>query len=180
MEQTTSRLGGLLCVVGLVFLAALCEAADRVVLARLGPAGATLYVANADGTGEHAITQPGSVNYNPAWSPKGDWIAFTSERDGSADLFRMHPDGSALEKLMDHPAFDDQAAFSPDENQIVFVSTRAAGFANLWILDLTTRKAISGPPGLRTKSGLPFRPIARAPLLPPRDVGSGCISSTSS
>ena len=54
---------------------------------------------------------------------KGDWIAFTSERNGSADLYRVHPDGKGLERLTDDPAYDDQAAFSPDEKQIVFVST---------------------------------------------------------
>jgi Tol biopolymer transport system component len=139
-----SRLGGLLCSVALILTAVYCEAADRVAFLRIGPTDATLYIANADGTGERAVTQPGSmgsVNYNPAWSPKGDWIAFTSEKEGSADLFRVHPDGSGLERLTDDPAFDDQAAFYPDEKQIVFVSTRAAGFADLWILDLATHKA---------------------------------------
>ena len=123
------------------FSSLLGEAADHVVFTRLAPAEMTLYVANADGSGEHAITQAGSLNYNPAWSPKGDWIAFTSEREGSADLYRMHPDGSGVERLTDSRWFDDQPAYSPDEKQIVFVSTRAAGFANLWILNLTTRAA---------------------------------------
>lgn len=149
-----ARLRVFLCAVGLVLSSALCGAADRIALVRIAPTEATLYIANADGTGEHAITQPGSVNYNPAWSPQGDWIAFTSEREGSADLFRMHPDGGGLERLTDDPAFDDQAAFSPDEKRIVFVSTRAAGFANLWFLDLTTHKSTP----LTSGRGGDFRP----------------------
>jgi len=86
-----------------------------------------LFIANADGFGERPLIQPGSLDYNPAWSPRGDWIAFTSERAGSADLYRVHPNGTGLERLTDNPAFDDRAAFSPDGSQIVFVSTRAAG-----------------------------------------------------
>ncbi len=116
-----------------------CGAVDRLVFLRIAPTKAAIYVANADGSNEHAITEPDSFNYNPTWSPKGDWIAFTSERAGSADLFRMRPDGSGVERLTDNPAFDDQAAFSPDQRSIVFVSTRAAGFANLWILNLANR-----------------------------------------
>jgi Tol biopolymer transport system component len=107
---------------------------------RVAPTQATLLISNADGSGEQALSQPG-LNYNPAWSPKGDWIAFTSERGASADLYRMHPDGTSLERLTDDPTYDDQAAFSPDGQQIVFVTTRAAGTANLWILDAATRKA---------------------------------------
>ncbi len=124
--------------------------AERILLSRLGPTQATLFVANADGSGETALTVPGTLNYNAAWSPKGDWIAFTSERDGSADLYRMHPDGTGVERLTDHPAYDDQTAWSPDQKQLVFVSTRAKGTADLWMLDLATRKAkplTSGPGG---------------------------------
>jgi len=128
----------------------LCSAADRILFSELGPSQAILFLSNADGSGERPLTQPDSLNYNAAWSPKGDWIAFTSERAGSADLYRMHPDGTGVERLTDNPAFDDQAAFSPDGTQIVFVTTRAGGTADLWILDLATRAArplTSGPGG---------------------------------
>jgi Tol biopolymer transport system component len=140
MESAMKSLRGFSVLFVLGFCPLLCLATDHVVFARLAPAETTLYIANADGSGEHAVTQ-GSLNYNPVWSPAGDWIAFTSERKGSADLYRMHPDGSGEERLTDSPSFDDQAAFSPDEKQIVFVSTRAAGFANLWILNVTTHAA---------------------------------------
>src|SRR5215469_5524860 len=131
-----------------------CLAADRIVFDRLGPTQAALFVSNADGTAERALTQRGSLDYNPSWSPRGDWIVFTSERNGSADLYRIHPDGSGVERLTDEPAYDDQAAFSPDGEQIVFVSTRTAGRANLWRLDIATRKATP----LTTGDGGDFRP----------------------
>src|ERR1700674_961491 len=126
-----------------------CAATDRILLTRLGPSEASLFVSNADGSGERGLTQ-GALDYNPAWSPDGKWIAFTSERDGSADLYRMRIDGSGLERLTDDPAFDDQAAFSPDGSHIVFVTTRAGGTADLWILDVQTHRAkplTSGPGG---------------------------------
>jgi Tol biopolymer transport system component len=143
-----------LCAFAVAFGAICCHAADRVVLDRLGPTQANLFVSNADGTGEHALPQSGSLDYNPAWSPKGDWIAFTSERAGSADLYRIHPDGTGIERLTDDPAYDDQAAFSPDGKQLVFVSTRAGGRANLWVLDVATHQARA----LTAGNGGDFRP----------------------
>lgn len=131
-----------------------CFSANRVVFTRIGPTASTLFISNAGGSAERALTQPDSLNYSPAWSPRGDWIAFTSERAGPANLFRMHPDGSDVERLTADAAYDDQAAFSPDGGQIVFVSTRAQGFANLWVLDLATRKARA----LTTGKGGDFRP----------------------
>jgi TolB protein len=118
-------------------------------------AKASLFISKADGRDEHPLLSATSLDYNPSWSRDGKWIAFTSERNGSADLYRVKPDGTALERLTDDPAYDDQAAFSPDSNQIVFVTTRANGHANLWILDLRTRKAKALTSGM---SGGDFRP----------------------
>jgi TolB protein len=129
----------LLCVAS----AALTCAAEppRIFFNRIGLYRASLFIANADGSAERALFAPGTLDYNGTWSRDGRWIAFTSERNGSADLYRARPDGTGLERLTDDPAFDDQAAFSPNGSQIVFVSTRAAGRANLWILNVATRKA---------------------------------------
>src|SRR5437899_13012213 len=100
-----------------------------------------LFIANADGSDEHPLLASPELDYNPAWSPDGAWIVFTSEREGSADLFRVKPNGANLERLTDSPAYDDQAAFSPDGRQLVFVTSRAGGTADLWTLDLQTRRA---------------------------------------
>jgi Tol biopolymer transport system component len=131
-----------------------CAAPNRIVFSRIGPDALTLFIANADGSGERPLLKSEALDYDPAWSPDGSWIVFTSERDGSADLYRVRPDGSAMERITDDPAYDDQAAFSPDGNRVVFVSTRGGGRANLWIVDLRDRKSHA----LTSGSGGDFRP----------------------
>jgi TolB protein len=131
----------LICILAFASATLVCSATDRIIFLRISPSESRLFISNANGSGERALTQPGALDYNPVWSPKGDWIVFTSERGGSADLYRIHPDGTGLDRLTDDPAYDDQAAFSPDGKQIVFVTTRATGTANLWILDAVTRQA---------------------------------------
>ena len=126
------------------------SAADTILFGRIGPTQTALFIANADGTGERTLLESSSLAYNPVWSPDGQWIALTSEQEGSADLYRVRPDGTGLEQLTNSPAYEDQAAFSPDGDQVVFVTTRANGTADLWILDLRRRQAralTSGPGG---------------------------------
>ena len=76
---------------------------------------------------------------------------------GQADIYRVHPDGSALERLTDDPDLDDQAVISPDGRQVAFVSTRGSHSANIWTLDLATRK-------LRNLTGGETLPAAPANL----------------
>lgn len=113
-----------------------------------------LFLAAADGSHERPLVAPADIDYNAAWAPDGQSVVFTSERDGSADLYRVRPDGTGLERLTDSPAFDDQAAYSPDGKQLVFVSTRAAGTADLWTMEVQTRRVTA----LTSGDGGDFRP----------------------
>src|SRR5215472_9474602 len=105
------------------------------------PGQVGLFVAESDGSDERPLLPDSKdSDYDPVWAPDGSSIVFTSDRAGSADLFRVRPDGTSLERLTTDPAYDDQAAFSPDSKQLVFVSTRGSGRANLWTMDLASQR----------------------------------------
>jgi TolB protein len=63
----------------------------------------------------------------PNWSPRGDWIAFTSKRDGDYEIYRIKPDGTQLQRLTRLPGPDAHPSFSPDGEWIAFASG-ARGF----------------------------------------------------
>jgi Tol biopolymer transport system component len=102
-----------------------------------------IMIAGADGKNERVLAPHGEIEYSPSYSPDGQWVVFTRERGGLADIYRLHPDGTGLERLTDDPAFDDQGALSPDGRSLAFISTRGSGTANLWLLDLATKKSKS-------------------------------------
>jgi Tol biopolymer transport system component len=108
----------------------------RLVFSRFGPVQIGLFVADKDGQNERPLFPADGLDYNPSFSGDGKWILFTSERGGSADVYRIHFDGSGLEELTDGPSYDDQGALSPDGRTLAFVSTREGGTANIWLLDL--------------------------------------------
>jgi Tol biopolymer transport system component len=142
----------------LLALVAFCStsAADkpRLLLQRIGPAASSIHIANADGTGERQLPAKSALDYNASLSSDGQWIVFTSEREGSADLYRCRIDGSSLERLTDDPAYDDQASWSPDGTRIAFVSTRRSGRTRIWLLDVATNRAES----ITADAGADFRP----------------------
>jgi Tol biopolymer transport system component len=140
----------LLCLTG----AAIGQTPTRLLFSRLGPEKIGLFIADVDGGHERALLRPDSLDYNASFSADGKWIVFTSERSGSADIYRIHPDGDGLERLTDYQGFDDQAALSPDGSTLAFVSTREGGFANIWLLDLAARQY---RPLAKTNAGS-FRP----------------------
>src|SRR5215472_7112239 len=73
-----------------------------------------LLIADANGQNQHRFLPDSGSNYNASFSADGRWIVFTSERSGQAEVYRAHPDGSGIERLTEHAAFDDQGALSPD------------------------------------------------------------------
>jgi TolB protein len=71
------------------------------------------------------ITSDPAPDYDPALSPGGRWVVFTSDRNGNADLFALDlTRESGPVQLTHDESFDDAAAFSPDGKTIAWVSTR--------------------------------------------------------
>lgn len=131
-----------LLIIALLAATQLGLAAERhhIVFTRNAPARSGLFLADADGKNERPLLPPIGLDYNASFSADGKWVIFTSERDGSADIYRVHPDSAGVERLTEGPSHDDQAALSPDERRLAFVSTRSGGTANIWLLDLATHQ----------------------------------------
>ena len=79
---------------------------------------------NANGTGQLNRTNNPAGDTNPAWSPDGQQIAFTSNRDGNDEIYVMNADGTGQLNRTNNPAGDIQPAWSPDGQQIAFESNR--------------------------------------------------------
>lgn len=108
---------------------------------RIAPATSELYVANADGTGETLLLGDNSAfDYHAAWSPDGQYVTFTSERngDGQSDIFRAKADGSGVEEVLATASFEDKLVLSPDGTQGAYVSTANGYTTNIWVIDLAT------------------------------------------
>jgi Tol biopolymer transport system component len=125
------------------------QAQERIFVDQYGALRSELFVADADGANGRKLVPGNQRDYNASFSFDGEWVVFTSERNGSADIFRVRVDGSELERLTDSPAFDDQAALSPDGRSIVFVSSRGDGSADLHVMDLDSRavRNLTNAPG---------------------------------
>ncbi|HEY7874881.1 MAG TPA: hypothetical protein VIG64_07130 [Actinomycetota bacterium] len=86
------------------------------------------FAMNADGSAEYMLTSA-QASLNPAWSPTGEWIAFTSspteprDVDATAEIYVVHESGFGLTRLT-HNAFRDASPeWSPDGSQIAFTRT---------------------------------------------------------
>lgn len=128
-------------------LGAVAASAREVMLMnRISPSKMTLFVANADGSGERRLLPESTgMDYDPSFSADGKWVVFTSERDsdgsGQADIWRVHPDGSGLERLTKAPSMEDAGVLSPDGHSLAYISTQGgARTTNVWIMDLASKR----------------------------------------
>ena len=68
-------------------------------------------------------------------SPDGQRIAFTSHRDGNAEIYVMNADGTEPRRITEHPERDDYPAWHPDGRRLLVVSERD-GQHDLYLVDV--------------------------------------------
>jgi tricorn protease len=95
-----------------------------------------IWVANENGADVRRLTVNRARDQYPRFSPDGQWIAFSSNREGNYDVFVIPAAGGEPRQLTFHSANDDVVGWSPDGKRIVFSSTRGNGafptVATLW------------------------------------------------
>ncbi|HEV2689368.1 MAG TPA: S41 family peptidase [Bryobacteraceae bacterium] len=95
-----------------------------------------IWTANENGSGVERLTDHKARDIYPRFSPDGNWIAFSSNREGNYDVFVIPATGGKAKQLTFHSADDNVVGWTPDGKKVVFTSTRAKGafpsVATLW------------------------------------------------
>jgi len=94
-----------------------------------------IYTMNSDGSEVTPLSPEGMDDTVPVWSPKGQKIAFVSQRDGNREIYVMDADGKNPINLTRHPADDWTPAWSPDGRKLAFSSIRT-GKWEIFMLDM--------------------------------------------
>ena len=95
-----------------------------------------IWIANENGTDAHRLTVNRARDQFPRFSPDGQWVAFSSNREGNEDVYVVSVNGGEPKQLTFNAANDDVVGWSPDGKRVIFSSTRGNGafpsVATLW------------------------------------------------
>jgi hypothetical protein len=134
-----------------------------------------LYVLSADGSQLTALTQDKAGDFDPDWSPDGNFILFSSERDGVYNLYAYRLSDGQFFKVTNVLTGAFAPAVSPDGTKIAFISYSTQGY-ELHVMDYDPqrwqpvqfeRENISEWPGWR-RADLPAQPYRAQEFLAPR------------
>ena len=78
--------------------------------------------------GERWLTRGNSTDRQPTYSPDGEWLAFSSNRGGSLDLWAVNRANRTVRRLTFDPADDWDVAYSPDGRRLLWGSNRSGPY----------------------------------------------------
>ncbi len=86
--------------------------------------------------GKETVLSNRGMNFSGAFSPDGKRIAFSSSRDGNAEIYTCDPDGGNVKRVTFNSAVDAAPSWSATGRQIAFTSDRAGtGMPQIYICD---------------------------------------------
>jgi len=80
-----------------------------------------------------------TIDYSPRWSPDGKWIAFSSFRNGHADIFLIPSTGGEVRQVTAYAGLNLVTDWSDDGSKLLFYSSRDTRNLSLYTIDLHTR-----------------------------------------
>ncbi|MEZ8133884.1 MAG: TolB protein [Porticoccaceae bacterium] len=98
-----------------------------------------LNVADSDGARERVMLKSAEPIMSPAWSPKGDELAYVSFETGRPAIFRQSLTTAARKQLTNFRGLNGAPSWSPDGKQLALVLSKD-GNPEIYILDLATNK----------------------------------------
>lgn len=88
----------------------------------------------SDGGRQEWISRGKNIDRQPAYSPDGQWITFSSNRSGNLDIWAISTINRALRRLTDHPEDEFDPAFTPDGKHLLW-SSRRTGNYEIWMAE---------------------------------------------
>lgn len=96
----------------------------RIAFVGNGTGNKEIYVMDLDGEGAEAVTQNGSINISPAWSPDGSAISYVSFKGGRPSVYIKDVGSGRVTKLSTPEGTSLGASWSPDGKRLALVISR--------------------------------------------------------
>jgi TolB protein len=161
MTRVIVQLGIRAAVVGTVLIGLMMTAGkavsseEMVFVSNRNPRGWDIYIMDVNRGLVSNLTHNDDEELDAMWSPDGERIAFTSDRDGKRQLYLMDDEGGQIRQLTKSDFASQSPVWSPDGRRIVFYRRAQETLQQVYMLNLDTGKSVPLTSGISITPWLP-------------------------